>query len=495
MIALVGVVFAGAALAVSLAQSPTYVSEASLAFSDVTQDLPIVGGSGLPQQSPPERAARNAQLIAGDEIAAAASRRLDTDLSADTLSGAVSARVGVQTNLVALQARWGSPDFAAEIANAFAEAAAERANRDERERLTNAIKGLESGLDGDSTDSTAEQFSEATIAQLRAARAFSTAAEITTPATAPGAPASPRPARNTVLGLLVGLVFGVVVGFVRDSLDRRLRDPRQIHDELGLPVLGRIGATALGSAGLASANGFFLTARDRESFRMLRTNLAFLETDEPLRSVLVTSGLAEEGKSTVAAALATTAATAGLKTLLIDCDLRRPVLAKRLGMNAKPGISEFLSGTANPAEILQVKTIPPQPQPGLPAKKASLAKEAPPAADAASFVFIAAGTPAAQITELFASDRCRDFLTKVSRAYDFVVIDTSPMLAAADTLELIPHVDGILLCVRVVRSTREEVSAVRNGLALLPERPSGVVVTGLKSDDGSYGYYGYDYSG
>jgi len=306
-------------------------------------------------------------------------------------------------------------------------------------------------------------------------------AELARRAEVPGNPSSPKTVRNTILGLIVGLALGLLAAFARDVLDRRIRSSTQAHEEYGLPVLGRVGEASLGTTGAArGTNGRVITPADIESFRILRTNLVALDPDRPPRSVLVTSAVAQEGKSTVSASLAGASAAAGQRTLLVEGDLRRPVFAKRLGINDSPGLAEYLAGTAEPKDILQTVPVDARGR----ANGAS-------ADDEKTLVCIAAGNPQGEPAELLALDRCRDFLEKVTRAYDLVIIDSSPMLATADPLELLPHVDSVLVCARLTTSTSDHARGVRDALALMQERPAGLVVTGAGAADGYYGYYGY----
>jgi len=213
----------------------------------------------------------------------------------------------------------------------------------------------------------------------------------------------------------------------------------------------------------------------------------FLQADNPMRTVLITSGAPEEGKSTVAMALAGAVALAGKRTLLVECDLRRPCFADRLGLNRDPGLTDYLVGRAEPADVLQVvKLISPSTVNG--DKEATPAKEG---VEEATLVCITAGSQAPLPAELLGSDRFSSFLSKVSSAYDLVVLDTSPILSVVDALEVVPQVDGLVVCVRLARTTREEARATREALAHLPGRPTGVVVTGVSPDDESY--YGYHY--
>lgn len=491
----VTVLFGAIALALSLTATPSYTATSSVVFRDVAADLPLLGGQVTPELSAAERAARNRDLIEANALAAAAKRRLDTDVSAEALSNAVRARVGVETSFVFVEARWPDPEFAAAIANAFAETAVVRTTRQEEARLDRAIKGLSERFRELGDESLLGQFTLSQLSQLEALRGLSDPAQVTEQAEVPASPTSPRTTRNTILGVLVGLGFGLLAAFARDTLDRRIHSPHDAYEEMGLPVLGRIGSSALGSVGLAENSQRFVSPMDLESFRVLRTNLAFFSDESPPRTILVTSGLAEEGKSTVAASLASAAAAAGQRTLLVDCDLRRPTLAQRLNLAPEPGLAEYLAGAAQPESVLQVKTL------DLAAADANGSRPSGPEREgqggnpgSASFVFVAAGKPPGQPAELLSSERCGDFFRKVRRAYDLVVIDSSPMLVSVDPLNLVPLVDVVLVCIRVPKSTREQIHAVKSALSRLPERPGGIVVTGLTAGSADeYAYYGYDY--
>jgi capsular exopolysaccharide synthesis family protein len=478
-------VFAAAAYLLSTSQTPEYEAEALVQFRDIAQDLPVLGAPAAVPESSAERAAVRAQSVTSARAARRARRELEPKVPPSTLRAAVTARVEALTNLVSVKATWDDPKFAADLANAFASEAARTAERQELGRIEAGIEELERQIRTDGSGVAADlrkAGAREQLGELEAARAVARPSRVTRRAEPPATAVSPRPLRNTILGALLGFALGLLAAFVRDSLDRRLRAPRDAHDELGLPILGRVGGSALGSSGLVGNGSGSLSPADLEAFRMLRTNISFFGAETPLRSVLVTSGVAGEGKSTVATSLASAAAAAGQRTLLVECDLRRPTLAGRLGLDESPGLSEYLSGAAGPREILQLREF------GV--SSGANGHSPSPAAAERSLVCITAGRPPAQPAELLASERCRDFFAKVGSVYDLVVIDSSPMLSAVDPLELIPLVDGVLVCVRLGLTTRDELRAVKSALRRLPRRPTGLVVTGLGRDEEEYAYYG-----
>lgn len=488
----------GAALVNSLTKDDVYVAEAKIQFRDPLTDLSLVGinRETVPELAPNQRSALNAELVTGPRVTRAVSRELDREVSTSGLRSAVSARVSPQTNLVIIEASWGDARFAADLANAYADAASDLAVREFKDRLDRAEDALRRQLEvarddlpapgspGGATGAGAAfrvAALEQNLTQVRSLADVADPAQIVSRASPPGSPASPRPVRDSILGLVIGLVLGLLVAFVRDSLDRRLRTAHEVHEELEMPVLGMVGEAAFAYPGLARNGGPAIVENEFEPFRVLRMNLGALGDGRPPRSVLVTSALAGEGKSTVSMSLASAGALAGQRVLLVECDLRRPSLARRMRLKPVPGLTDYLLGNATPADVLQVVDLrPPRALGGEPSRRA---------AKAGSMVCITAGTPVTTAPELLSSARFDGFLAKVVKAYDLVVLDASPLLAVSDPLEMVPHADAVLVCVRAQQTTREQARAVRSALGHLPERPAGAVLTGLHPGDDTYGYY------
>jgi tyrosine-protein kinase len=482
--------FASVAFVISITQTERYEARSSLAFRDLGSDLNLLGGSAPPQSSIEQRAAATAQLISRPEIVERVSERLGGSISPQQIEADVRAEVGGISNLVIVVAQATEAELAARLANSIAAEASRVAQREEARRIDRAIASLEreAGPETGGELSFSDQVIAEQIIQLETVKQIARPIQVAERAQVPSGPVSPRPLRSTFLGALLGIAVALALAFARDSLDRRFRGARDVHDELGLPVLGRVSERAMGMAGFASNGHAPIDEADLEAFRMLRTNLEFLASEHPVRSVVVTSGLPGEGKSTVAAGLASAAAMAGKRTLLLECDLRRPTLADRLGINRAPGLTDYLEGSATPQDVLQLVPLAGGRSNGSAAGVDGEPGSAPP--DAPSMVCVAAGGPTSRPAELLGSDRFRELLNKVAKVYDMVVIDTSPLLSAADALQLVPQVDGVIVCMRMGQTTRDEARAAKAALNRLPPRSMGAVLTGLRPADGEdYEYY------
>lgn len=491
---------------VSLRQDTVYEATSQITFRDPLRGLNFLpGGQSVPQESPVTRAAANAELITNPGISRAVKEALDTDLRSDTLASRITTQVGVQTNIVSITASAGDAQLAADISNEFAE----QTRRSGIAADQNDFKTIEDEIEDRIEEVRDRDFEEGLealqignlqnqLAQVRTIQAASESVEIVSRADVPDGPSAPATARNTVLGGLLGLVFGFVIAFVRDSLDRRVHSAQQIAQETNLPVLGRISSTILGRTGFGASGNGAVTDVEFESFRGLRMNLAALRRPggNAPRTILVTSGLAQEGKSTVSISLASAAALAGQSVLLVECDLRRPVFEKRLGVKRSPGLADYLSGDVSPQDILQTIKVTSPAASGAPKKRKkskSIEGDEVSVDTQASMIVVAAGSQVHNPAELLVSVRFADFIDKVSRAYDLVVIDSSPLLAVVDPLEIAPRVDGVLACVRTGQSTLDELRATRDALNRVEEKPIGIVVTGIKRggpDSYDY-YYGY----
>src|ERR671935_164806 len=163
----------------------------------------------------------------------------------------------------------------------------------------------------------------------------------------------PRPVRNGILGLVLGIVLGVALAFLREALDTRVRSAEEIEDRLGVPLLARIpepprrGRRADKLVLLEDPRG-----SQAETFRSLRTNLDFVRAVSHPRTILVTSALEREGKSTTSANLAIALARAGQRVALVDLDLRKPSLGQFFDLRGRPGVTQLALGQAQLADAL-----------------------------------------------------------------------------------------------------------------------------------------------
>ena len=483
----------GLALATSIGQDPRYTATASLSFQDQSQDLGLIGVTVAANPTPEKLAEANARTVTRADVVHRVKDALGTPMSTADLRRSLTAEVEAKSNLVVLEAEAGQASLAARLANEFARQAVRATNDDTRRRFAGAAENLRRRLrNATPRDGTQRLALNDQISRLESLSVLARPSRIEELAQVPGAPTSPRPLLRALLGLFGGLALGVLAAFLRDSLDRRLRDSNEVKAHLELPLLAQIRADALGRTALSSNGHGPLVGPDLEAFRILRTNLEFLHKGAPMRSVVVTSALPEEGKTTVSAGLAFAAATASRRTLLIECDLRRPTLAGRLGLRPSPGLTDFLHGTASPRRVLQsiaVEDFASEDFAGAPGNGRH--RPAPPP----RLACITAGSHTAHPAELLGSEDFQAFLAEVTQAYDLVVVDTSPLLPVVDTLGLLPEVDGVLLCVRAQQTTRDQALAAKAAIEHLPSRPTGVVVTGTQARlEGGYSYYSYGYT-
>lgn len=496
LIVVVAIVFAGAALGYSLSQTSTYRTQAAVYFQDQTQNENLVLGTAvIPTSTPQQQATTAAATLGRANVTAMVRQIMGPGYSPGAAT--VTPYVTATTNFLVIQVDSHFPSYAARLANAYAQAQQIIARNDSRSAFSSAATTLSQQLTkiGRQTNSPLRPLYADRIARLSFLAQTSDPVVITQRAGVAATPISPRPVRNALLGLLVGLTLGVLAAFFRDSLDRRLRRADDIAEQLGWPIIGHIREQALGRMAIAGNGRGSDGEQDLEAFHILRQNLQFLNIDEPPRAIAVTSGLPEEGKSTVAASLACATAMAGKLTLLVECDLRRPSLAGRVGINAEPGLTDFLVREASPADILQRVALGSESAPNGSGPSNPEPAEGGAASGQPVLMCIAAGRSAVHPAELLGSERFRAFVKEVTGAYEVVVFDTAPLLPVADTLEILPSVDAALICVRATKTTREEARAVRLALERVPGTSIGIVVTGVRpGDEYDFGYYSYSYA-
>lgn len=275
---------------------------------------------------------------------------------------------------------------------------------------------------------------------------------------------SPRPARNGALAVVLGLLVGIGLAVLRETLDNTVKHPDDIREVIGAATLGVITFDV-------NATKRPLIVQDSpqspraEAFRQLRTNLQFIEVDAPLRSLTITSSLPEEGKSTTACNLALTLAQAGFRTVLIEGDLRRPRIADYLGVEGAVGLTSVLIGRVGLADALQ------------------------PFGDGTLQV-LASGPLPPNPSELLASGGMRDLIARLEAEFDMVIIDAPPLLPVTDAAVLGTMTSGAVLGVRYGFTRREQFRRAAEALHAVDAKILGAVLNMVprRGPDALYSY-------
>ena len=341
-------------------------------------------------------------------------------------------------------------------------------------------------------------------------------------------PTKPDKVRVTLVGLLVGLVVGVGLALALGLVDSSFRSVEEVERFLNLPVIGavpRVPALATTQSQVVMADeDHFIAA---EAFRSLRTSVSVLAKERELRSFVFTSATPEEGKTFCALNYAASLAQQGLRTLLVECDLRRPMAAVALaGLKADaPGVTDYLRLQPAQPGVQQPVESPRRNEGGLsftelrrkqrgsgdapsPPSAAPAAREMPtrPAigfddivqkTEIENLSFVSAGAAAPNPAELLARQGISKLVGEAVRRFDRVVIDAAPMLGISDSLLLVSHAQATCLVIRAHRTPRKAVMRAVGMLQRAEAPLLGVILNDLsmtRSDQyGDYfHYYGQD---
>ena len=287
--------------------------------------------------------------------------------------------------------------------------------------------------------------------------------ELIAPAEVPDSPASPQPVRNLGLAVLVGLLLGIGLAYLREYFDDVVRHDRALQESLpGVPVLGHIPHwRRRRSDGHQPLITQAPRSRTGEAYRALGVSVRAL-LDEPhlngdrarrARVLQVASAVPGEGKTSVAVNLAVVAAQAGLRTVLVEADLRRPAVAELLRLDPTQGLSDVLSGKATARDLLcEVDGVP-------------------------DLMVLPAGADNGTPAELLASPRLDELIETLRNESDLVVVDGPGVLGVADALEVARDADTIVLAVRQGTSQSKQVAAALQRLHQINVPVSGVVLS------------------
>jgi non-specific protein-tyrosine kinase len=423
-----------AAMGATMVATPIYSAQAQLFVSTSQASSDTVSGLNQGGQFAQQRVKSYADVIDSPQVTQTVINDLQLGISPRALAGKVSADAPLDTVLINVNAEDPSPQTAQAIANGVAE------------RFTKVATSLETPTDGGP--------SPVKVSVVR-------------PADLPQTPVRPRTRLNLALGLLLGLAVGVAAALLRETLDKSIKSIEDVQATLGLPTLGVIGYDP-------RTPKHPLVVQDKpdspraEAFRQLRTNLQFVDIDRAPRSIVVTSSLPEEGKTTTTCNLAISLMQAGLRVVLIEGDLRRPRLAEYMGLEGSIGVTDVLIGRAALDDVLQPW-------------------------GAGGLQILASGPIPPNPSELLGSDHMSQLIRDLERRTDLVLIDAPPLLPVTDGAVLSKVASGAILVVRSGRTTREQVTRAFETLHAVDAHLFGVVLN-MAATKGPDAYrYGYGY--
>lgn len=433
-IAIAVLVVTGISLLLTIRATPQYESTARLFVSTSESNTTDAYQGGLFSQ---QRVKSYASLITGSEMSDRVAKKLGSGLTGEEVRAKLKASVVPDTVVLSISATDPSAKRARDIAQ-----------------------------------TTAEEFADY-VAQLETPPGMSTAplkASITDSATAGETPVSPQPVRNIGLALVLGLMLGLGIAVLRDMLDNRIKTQEALGEATdGAPDLGHVPFDKK-AASKPLLRDLPQNAPRAEAYRVIRTNLQFLNVDSDQRTLVVTSPLPGEGKSTTASNIALAIAQAGHTVVLVEADLRKPKASDYFRLPSAVGITSVLLGQVSLDDAIQ---------------------HASPRCDV-----LASGPTPPNPAELLQSDAMHRLLDTLKSRYQYVIIDAPPILPVTDAAVLAAQAQGALLVIRHNQSTVDQVKGATERLDAVGVSMLGTILNGTPVDrkgrSRSYGYgYGY----
>jgi capsular exopolysaccharide synthesis family protein len=435
LMTLVGI---GAAYGWTLLQTPVYTASASgYVTSRQSEDI---GMSTVGDSLARSRVQSYLDIAGWRSVAQNAIDDLGLDTTPEALVGRVTVTNTPDTVIMKINAQADTPEGARELAEAWIRA---------------MIVEIDS-IEGDGTEGSAP----VTVIAGDSA-------------SLPSTPTFPDLQTSLIVGGLLGLGFGVAFALIRTVSDRRIRSESDVEQKTGVAVVGTIpmvpgfdDETRLVSS--VTSKGAKNTFAVTEALRALRTNLQFMDVDHPPRTIVVTSPLPGDGKSTIACNLALTLAAAGSAVVLVDGDLRRSMVATAMGLPGGAGLSDVLAGRASLAEVLQRTP------------------------KSANLLVLAAGSVPPNPSEVLGSGRMHTLLADLTK-HATVIIDAPPLLPVTDGAVLTHQADGALVVVTLGKTTDDLLEKSLDTLRKARGRALGVVLNKAPLRGADASPYSYEY--
>ncbi len=457
-----------AAGAYLLTADKVYEATADLLITPVPSEDPVLARLGLFRASnDPTRDVETAAVLATSiDVAEQARAELGVDDSARSLQRDVTAEPVASSNLVSITASSSTPEEAADLANAFANGMITDRTEALQAQIDKILPQLEDRVQAGGTGGSPDVELEAQIVQLEVLRAGSDpTVRVETEAVPPISAASPRPMLTVVGALFAGLVLGIAGAFAAQTLDPRLRREEQLRSRYQLPILARVPRDVARKDRPLGPNA--ISPPTKEAYRTLRANIsAARRNPAESQSVLITGSAPAEGKTSTALNLAASLALAGDRVILIEADLRRPVIAQALGLTVDRGVVGTLLGDVSIDDAL-ITTTPFGP----------------------NLQLLLADYAGAGMSELYSLHTAQRLLGDAKARADYVIVDSPPLTAVVDTLPLARTVDAVLVVTRIGLTRLDKLQELAELLAGNDIVPVGFALVGTSRPESDYYYH------
>jgi polysaccharide biosynthesis transport protein len=513
LVLLVIVVATGVAYGLSAMQTKMFSAASQLIYEN-TVDLanPLSGSTyvdptlrtvelqsvGTVISSPELKKRANALIVAEY---GAGSLKTGYTVGSEVVAGAdQAAGTTTYSSVVAITGESSDAELSAVVANSYAAAFISLRREQQQAQIRRAIDAVDTSLKRITTKTQKASSDYIMLQQrlhdLQILKATANGGfRVVVPAAVPDAPFSPKPLRSAAIGLALGLFVAIGLAFLLEMLDTSVRTDVDVAELLRQPILARIPRI---SKRLLDQSALVTIAEpdgtSAEAFRMLRTNLAFMNVDGEVRSVVLTSCLQGEGKSVTVANLAVTLALGGKKVIVVDADLRRPRMHKYFGLQNDRGVSTVVTGQTQLNDSLQAVPVLPQT-----AGNGVGFTDWAAGSDARSRMYVlASGPQTPNPGEIVSSKRLAGVIEALAQRADIVLVDSPAMLAVGDTPALADKVDGLLFLVEPDVVRKQTLAQAREQLDKLPCRLLGVIVARRKAGSSYYApryYYHEDDDG
>jgi polysaccharide biosynthesis transport protein len=498
------------AVAITFGQHAVYRATAQVLLSQQNVVANATGANnGVPYVDPNRLAATQSDVARSPQLVRSVLKAANVNgLTASDISGGSSIYPEIGSDLLDFSFQYGDSAVAARVATTYAREYTIFRRSLDTAALKHAIQDVQNkinGLQARGVKETSALYTSLLDSQskLETASTLQTANTTLLKAADYATKVSPKPQRNALLGLGLGVLLGFVLAFGAEAVDRNIRSDREIEEGLGIPLIGRLPQPP---RKLRNANRLVMLDEPHspgaEAFRKLRTSVDFANLEHDAQVMLITSALEQEGKSTTAANLAVAYARAGRKVTLVDFDLRRPFVHKFFRRGIFPGITDVISGRVQIEGALQ--------EIALPSLETNISRlptsvrltdyvapvETPAAAvgdGSGQLMLLPAGSAtAADPADFLDGVTVKELFAKLRKLSDIVIVDAPPTRAVGDALIVSAAVDAMLIVVGRQGLSRAALDDFGRQLSTVKARQFGFVLAGAGGAEYMSGYqYGY----